>query len=78
MKVSIIPEPQKLFCGEKMVFTLTKLCEFEYSKELENEGTLLSDFCSEIFEIDFVGTGKESISLSLDSAKKTKRVIAFL
>lgn len=70
MKLCVIPEPQNIYTGTENVFTLTRLCEFQSGEGCEKAKDDFLEFCAEAFQIEFLGTGKESITLSLDLSLK--------
>lgn len=70
MKLCIIPQPQEFLCEHENVFKLTRLCEFQVAQGCENAFEDFCSFCEEAFHFEFLGTGKESISLSFDSNLK--------
>lgn len=67
MKYSIIPEPLKMSVGESKVFTLTRLCEIESENGCEKAVACLKKFLSDSFSLEVFGSGKERISLRIDS-----------
>lgn len=68
MNYSIIPQPQKIICSEKEVFTLTRLCEIKAEPCLSKSVKSLEKFLSDSFSLSLLGTGKESIILCLDES----------
>ncbi len=67
MTVNIVPEPQKITLGEeKTVFTLTRLAEIEADEKSEKAKAALLNFAEKVFEISFVGTGREIVILKVD------------
>lgn len=68
MKVHVIPEPQMLSFNNKKVFSLTRLCEISSEKGCEKAFDDLTEFFSQGFCLELVGTGKEKISLSVDKS----------
>ncbi len=70
-KFSVIPEPQTIVYNDEVVFTLTRLCEFQTGKGCERAFEELVAFCNEYFAFEFLGTGKESVSFNINSELKT-------
>lgn len=67
MIVNIVPEPQKITLGEeKTVFTLTRLAEISSDEKSEKAKAALLNFAEKVFETQFVGTGRESVTLKVD------------
>lgn len=66
MNYSVIPEPKKIICSDKEVFTLTRLCEIEAESCFEKSVKSLKKFLSDSFSLELLGTGRESVTLCLD------------
>ncbi len=67
MKYSIIPEPQEMRIGDTPLFTLTRLCNIKSEAGCEKAEACLKRFLSDAFSLEILGTGKESITLKIDS-----------
>ncbi len=63
MNYPIIPKPQSITSGDRSVFILTRLCEFEGEDKFPKAAAALRKFLDESFGISPVGTGREKISL---------------
>lgn len=73
MKTNIIPEPQRVkIKSENAVFTLTRLAEISADEKSGKGLRSLLRFLEKAFEIEVVGTGKESVELKVspDIAEK--------
>lgn len=71
MNYTIIPEPEKMQVQEKVVFTLTRLCNLEIMPCCEKARDSLVKFLSDAFSLDaLLGTGKETIRLKIDPNMK--------
>lgn len=68
MKIHIIPEPKSLTFSENKVFILTRLCDLFSQKGCEKAFDSLTEFISERFYLELLGTGKEKIQLSVDES----------
>ncbi len=66
MKIHIIPQPNKISFSEKKVFTLTSLTNLTAEKGCNKALCDLTEFLSEKFCLELLGTGKEEIRLSVD------------
>ncbi len=67
MNYSIIPEPQEMRIGDKSLFTLTRLCNINSEAGCEKAEACLKKFLSDAFSLETFGSGKESITLKIDS-----------
>ncbi len=66
MKISVVPEPQKIeIKTEQPVFTLTRLAEITADAESKKGLCSLLSFLKKAFEIEPLGTGKESVELKI-------------
>lgn len=64
MNYSIIPQPNFFEVqGENIVFTLTKLANISCDNKFQNHMDKFVDFIQKKFDLTFLGTGKESLSL---------------
>lgn len=73
MKTNIIPEPQHIEIeSESPVFKLTRLAEISADNKSEKALASFYRFCKKAFEISFVGTGKESVTLCVRGSVKEK------
>lgn len=73
MKMNIIPEPQHTETeSESAVFTLTRLAEVSADERSERALSSFYSFCKKAFELSFVGTGKESVTLCVRDSVKEK------
>lgn len=73
MKTNIIPEPQQIEIeSESPVFKLTRLAEISADNKSEKALASFYKFCKKAFELSFVGTGKESLTLCVSESVKEK------
>lgn len=68
MRIHIIPEPESIRVSDRTVFTLTRLCEFLSQKGTEKASGELTEFFSDKFGFELLGTGKETISIAIDES----------
>ena len=68
MKIHIIPQPNKISVGDKKVFEFHSLCNLNVQKGCDKALSDLTEFVSEEFEFELLGTGKETIRLSVDES----------
>lgn len=69
MKISVVPEPQTVeIKTEQPVFTLTRLAEIAADEESKKGLCSMLSFFKKAFEIEPVGTGKESIELKTNKS----------
>lgn len=73
MKTNIIPEPQHTeIKSESAVFTLTRLAEISADGKSERALRSFCAFCEKAFELSFLGTGKESVTLCVNNSVTEK------
>ncbi len=73
MKYSIIPEPQQFeLLSENTVFTLTSRTNLVYQDECKNAVRELCDYAKKVFDIEFFGSGRESIVFNRDDNIKNE------
>ncbi len=73
MKYSVIPEPVFFeIQSEEIGFTLTRLCEIEASSGTQKAEAELRCFLEEYFEAEVLGTGKETVRLSITDTGSEK------
>lgn len=70
MKIHIIPQPNKISVGDKKVFKLSSLTELNVGKGCEKASSELTEFLSDKFFLELLGTGKEEIHLFVDESLK--------
>ena len=68
MKIHIIPQPNKISVIDKKAFELHSLCNLNAHKGCNKALSELTEFISDKFCMELLGTGKEEIRLSVDEA----------
>ena len=68
MKIHIIPQPNKISFKDRNVFELHSLCNLNGEKGCNKALSELTEFISEKFYLELIGTGKEEIRLSVDKS----------